>query len=506
MPVHENTTISAKRALETWGNGTDSPKKPKTDGLSSKTTPSPLVKALYSESATAKLWNVASTALNNATPPTLYPEYTGADGVTYVYRTLDFWTSGFFPGSLYLLLERQILYPGFYDIPWRVNKKSPLPHKLQLQHLCQWWTANLHANAAKRDTHDLGFMIAPWAMKAWSLNRDPQAYNSLVLAAHSLASRFDERVQSLRSWDVCHTKRYSFTDPEKDFLVIIDNMLNLDLLFWAAKETGNASFHDIAVAHARTTAKYHIRSDNSTVHVVNYETDTGLPKSKFTHQGYSDESCWARGQAWGILGFMQTFDWTGEMEFLTTARTLADYFIRRLPDDGVPYWDFDAPVDSSCPRDTSAGMVAGCGMLLIYKALRGVDEDAAEFYLKSAVRILAGTVNGFTTPGDLRFEVGASDTVVPTYPDDLPEHERRQSGELRVTDSRSTQNGNGTSKKTPETILDGATINNYEFATRRWANHGLVYADYYFMLMGNMLLELGLVRGTRCAIYGEHVL
>lgn len=138
-------------------------------------------------------------------------------------------------------------------------------------------------------------------------------------------------------------------------------MLNLDLLFWAAKEMGNSKFYDIAVAHARTTAKHHIRNNNNTVHVDNYDTDTGLPTSKFSHQGYSDESCWARGQAWGILGFAQTFEWTGNLEFLSTARSLADYFIGHLPGDGVPYWDFDAPVDSSCPRDTSAGMVAGCG-------------------------------------------------------------------------------------------------------------------------------------------------
>ncbi|KAE8389386.1 Six-hairpin glycosidase-like protein [Aspergillus alliaceus] len=494
-----DTGVSTKRALELWANGAS----PKAGSMSS-TSPCPLVKALYSESVTVKLWSVASRALGSVSPPTLYPEYTGADGATYVYRTLDFWTSGFFPGSLYLLLERQTRYPNFYGTPWQSNKDSPLPHKLQLQHLCQWWTANLHANAAKRDTHDLGFMIAPWAMKAWSLNRDPQAYNSLILAAYSLASRFDERIQSLRSWDICHTKLYSFTNPEKDFLVIIDNMLNLDLLFWAAKETGNTKFYDIAVAHARTTARHHIRPDSSTVHVVNYDMATGLPKLKFTHQGYSDESCWARGQAWGILGFAQTFEWTGEAELLLIARQLADYFIRRLPVDGVPYWDFDAPMDSACPRDTSAGMVAGCGMLLIFKALRGVDANAAGFYLRSAMSILAGTVVGFMTPGDQGFYTDCSDAVAPVYPEDIPEHDKRQPGRLGIRSSRPLQNEDTAGAKLPETILDGATINNYQFATRRWANHGLVYADYYFMLMGNMLLEMGLVTESSATIYGGH--
>ncbi|KAL3443891.1 Six-hairpin glycosidase-like protein [Aspergillus insuetus] len=449
------------------------------------TTPQPLINALYAESNVLKIWTVARKALGATEPPVLYPEYTGKDK-TYVYRALDFWTSGFFPGSLYLLLERQIRYPTFYTR----DSGAPLPHRLLLQHLCQWWSANLHQNAAKRDTHDVGFMIAPWAIKAWELHRDPQAYSSLVLAAHSLASRFDERVQSLRSWDICHTQRYSFTDPSKDFLVIIDNMLNLDLLFWVARETGDSSLYDVAVAHARTTQTHHIRADKSTCHVVNYHQD-GDVKAKFTHQGYSDESCWSRGQAWGILGFMQTYEWTREERFLQTARELADYFLDHLPGDAVPYWDFDAPVDASCPRDTSAGMVACCGLVLLWKALRDSDEREAGHYLDSAFRILDGTVSKFMMPSPSKFAVDLSGTDLATFPDNEP---AKQPGVLTLSRKHTTTNGfNGASVKFPETILDAATVCNYEFASRRWADHGLVYADYYFLLLGNMLLELGLV-------------
>ncbi|KAL2814521.1 Six-hairpin glycosidase-like protein [Aspergillus cavernicola] len=445
----------------------------------------PLRDTLYSESVVVKLWNVARKALGSAEPPVLYPEYTGNDG-GYVYRHLDFWTSGFFPGSLYLLLERQVRYPRYY-----IPQNKPALHGLQLQHLCQWWSTNLHPNAAKKNTHDLGFMIAPWAIKAWTLHRDPQAYSSLVLAAHSLAGRYDARVQSIRSWDVCQTKRYSFADPSKDFLVIIDNMLNLDLLFWVACETRDHSLHDIAVAHARTTKKHHIRSDNSTVHVVNYDAETGHPRSKFTHQGYSDNSCWSRGQAWGILGFMQTYEWTRDSEFLDTAKGLADYFLSCLPEDGVPYWDFDAPVNTGCPRDTSAGMVACCGLVLLYKALKDTDFTAARSYLDSALTILEGTVSGFMTPSPARFDVDTTGIDHPTFPENEPQ---KQPGTLVVSLKETTGGVRGSyTVKCPETILDGATVCNYEFASRRWADHGLVYADYYFLLLGNMLLEMGLV-------------
>ncbi|KAL4938984.1 hypothetical protein BDV06DRAFT_231355 [Aspergillus oleicola] len=452
----------------------------------------PLLNALYGESAILKIWNIAHKALGSVIPPVLYPEYTGPDK-RYVYRNLDFWTSGFFPGSLYLLHERQIKYPAFYS--QSEDPRSPLPHRLHLHHLCQWWSANLHKNAGRKDTHDLGFMITPWAIKAWDLYRDPQAYGSLVLAAHSLARRFDARVLSIRSWDECYTRRYSFTpsDMKTEFLVIIDNMLNLDLLFWVARETGDRSLYDIAVAHARTTQNHHVRADKSTAHVVNYDPATGQPKRTFTHQGYSDESCWSRGQAWGILGFMQTYEWTLEAEFLTTARHLADYFIQRMPEDGVPYWDFDAPVDEACPRDTSAGLVACCGLVLLYKALKDTQRTAAQHYLDSALRILEGTVSNFMTPSTATFSIDASETALAVY----PETERQgQPGRLTVSlnPPSSGERKQHDNSDIPETILDGATVCNYEFATKRWADHGLVYADYYFLLLGNMLLDMGIVR------------
>jgi hypothetical protein len=431
-----------------------------------------------------------STKHVQSNPPVLYPEYTDEKG-KYVYRTLDFWTSGFFPGSLYLLLERAIRYRQNPSLQQHTNKHSLLrPHQLQLEHLCRWWTANLHQNALKRDTHDLGFMIAPWAMKGWELQRDPAAFNSLVIAAHSLASRFNSNTGCLRSWDVCITNRYKYTDPSLDFLVIIDNMLNLDLLFWAAKETSNSKLYDIAQAHAHATRKHHIREDNSTFHVVNLDPETGDVKSRFTNQGYSDDSCWARGQAWGILGFMQTFLWTRELTFLNTAKDLADYFIAHLPADGVPYWDLTVPVTESSPRDTSAAMVAACGMLCLYNQLGHTTE--AHHYLSEAIKLVNNVVDMFMVPDTLHFDSTHSQLQVPVYSEGCADPNSGDGFDVLGVGRKP-----GSDFKNCETILDGATINNYEFAPRRWSNHGLVYADYYFLLFGNMMLDMGLVESIR---------
>lgn len=161
-------------------------------------------------------------------PPTLYPEYTEPGGTAYCHTSMDFWTSGFFPGILYLLLERLCKYPHKFHPDTHLQNRSMTLHPLKLRHACAWWSENMHSQATRSDTHDIGFMIQPWAQPSWELERSERAFQSMITAAKSLASRYDEKVGSLRSWDVCITKRYKFVDPTKDFLVIIDNMISRD--------------------------------------------------------------------------------------------------------------------------------------------------------------------------------------------------------------------------------------------------------------------------------------
>ncbi|KAF2116651.1 Six-hairpin glycosidase-like protein [Lophiotrema nucula] len=378
------------------------------------------------------------------------PEYVEPGGERYVNSPADFWTSGFFPGSLYILRERQIRYPGRF---------STSLHPLKLRYACKWWTASLHKQASRTDTHDLGFLIQPWAQRGWELNQDVECFNSLVTAANALASRFDERVGCIRSWDTCFTKRYSFGDPSKDFLVIIDNMMNLDLLYYVANLTRNPRLGMIATKHGLKTLTSHIREDNSTCHVVNFEQNGGSIKERMTNQGFSDDSCWTRGQAWGITGYAQAYRWTGEPRFLEASIRLAKYFVDHLPEDNVPYWDFGAPLPG--PRDTSAALIAAYGMLLLHQICKDEYEVHERTWLDTALKIIKGVADASLAP-KARF----------------------------VTTSRGHEDVDlGGS----ETIVLNATINNYEFAPRKWADHGLVYADYYFLLIGNELLKMGVV-------------
>ncbi len=183
---------------------------------------------------------------------------------------------------------------------------------------------------------------------------------------------------------------------------------------------------------------------------------TGELRAQMTNQGYSDGSCWSRGQAWGITGFVQAYKWTHDQRFLDASIKLAAYFISHLPPDNVPYWDFDTPQDSSNPRDTSAALIATYGLILLHETTG----EAESKYLDDALRIFSGVINLSLAP-EARF--------------------------VRTSNGNEEVDFGG-----PETIILNATINNYEFAPRRWSDHGLVYADYYFLLVGNKLSQMGI--------------
>ena len=250
--------------------------------------------------------------------------------------------------------------------------------------------------------------------------------------------------------------------------------MNLDLLFYVAAQTGNKEMYNIALAHARTTQRSHIRSDSSTIHLVVFDPLTGDVKSNLTNQGHSPSSCWARGQAWAIAGFAETYHWTHDKSFLSTSRNCADYFIARLPPSSIPPWDFDAverEPKKQHPSDTSAAMIAAYGMLLLHEALTALGEESG--YLAEALRITAAVCESHINP-HAKFTVQKE--TIKTVEHGAMEYEAQLGVDVGEV----------------EAILSGATINNYEFAPRRWANHSLVYADYFFLLVGNKLLEMGL--------------
>lgn len=246
------------------------------------------------------------------------------------------WTSGFFPGELWLMYE---LTSNRY---W---KEKALEFTLPLEK--EKWNGK---------THDMGFKMYCSFGKAYQFTRKKEYYNILVQSAKTLATRFKPNVGCIRSWD--------HNSDKWDFPVIIDNMMNLELLFWAARETGNEMYKEIAISHAEKTIQNHFRADYSSYHVVDYNPLTGEVLGKYTHQGYSDESAWSRGQAWGLYGFTMVYRETGDEKFLMQAENIAAYILNNpnLPENLIPYWDFNAPNIPNEPFDVSAAAVVASAL------------------------------------------------------------------------------------------------------------------------------------------------
>lgn len=241
------------------------------------------------------------------------------------------WTSGFFAGIMWYLYE----FTG--KEKWLEKAKVSM--------------MRIEGEKWNGKTHDMGFKIYCSFGNGYRLTGDTVYRNIIVQSARTLSTRFKPAAGILRSWDHSRDK---WGCP-----VIIDNMMNLELLFNATKLTGDSSFYDIAVSHAKTTMKNHYRADNSSYHVLDYDTITGAVMKKNTHQGFSHESAWSRGQAWGLYGYTMCFRETKDSLFLKHADKIAQYMLQHanLPEDLIPYWDFDAPDIPDEPRDVSAASV-----------------------------------------------------------------------------------------------------------------------------------------------------
>jgi hypothetical protein len=205
-------------------------------------------------------------------------------------------------------------------------------------------------------THDLGFMMYCSFGNGYRL-AEVEGYREVIIqSAKTLSTRFNPNVGCTRSWD--------HNQDKWQFPVIIDNMMNMELLFWVAKETDDADMYNLALSHSETTLKNHYREDHSSWHVIDYDTISGEVIHRHTHQGYSNESAWTRGQCWGFYGFTMVYRETGDQKFLDKARSIADFILNHenLPEDMVPYWDFDAPNIPDEPRDASAAAILCSGL------------------------------------------------------------------------------------------------------------------------------------------------
>jgi len=263
----------------------------------------------------------------------------------------SWWCSGFVPGSLWYLYE--------------YSKDD------KLKEYAKEMTGRLEKEKFNTGTHDLGFMLYCSFGNGLRLTGE-ETYNEIMLTgAKSLSTRFRPQIGCIQSWN----SRRGWQCP-----VIIDNMMNLEFLMWAFRKSGDSSFYKICVTHSDTTIKNHFRPDFSSYHVVSYDTITGKVEAKQTHQGAADESAWARGQVWGLYGFTTMYRDTKLERYLTQAKNIADFLIGHpnMPEDKIPYWDFNAPEIPDALRDASAGAIMASALI---ELSRYVDSAASAKYL-----------------------------------------------------------------------------------------------------------------------------
>ncbi len=265
------------------------------------------------------------------------------------------WTSGFFAGNLwyiYLLTNQE------------AAKKKALK-----------WTNIVKGEQSNGSDHDIGFKIYNSFGHAYKITPDDAFKKVIIKSANTLMTRYDKHIKAIQSWNA--------KEGKWDCPVIIDNMMNLELLFEATQLTKDNSYHDVAVNHANTTLKHHFREDHSTYHVVDY-LPNGNVKSKKTHQGYSDSSAWARGQAWAVYGYTMCYRYTKNKAYLNQAENTALFYLNhpKLPADGIPFWDFDDPKLPNIPKDVSAATIMASAFFELY------DYTKKEIYLAYANKVL----------------------------------------------------------------------------------------------------------------------
>ena len=268
------------------------------------------------------------------------------------------WTSGFYPGALWYL------HALTGDSKW---EKRALQYTKKLDTI-QYWEGN----------HDVGFIIECSYGNALKVAPSEEFNKVIVQTAKSLSSRFHVGAGILQSWN---------SNEKWDCPVIIDNMMNLELLFHASKVSGDSKYYDIAISHADNTIKNHYRDDFSSYHVLDYNKQTGEIEARNTAQGYADESAWARGQAWGLYGFTVCYRETKDVKYLEQAIKIANFIKNhpQLPKDKIPYWDYDTPKTKDTPRDASAAAITASAL---YELSTFVKEDK-EMYLDFADTIMS---------------------------------------------------------------------------------------------------------------------
>ena len=245
------------------------------------------------------------------------------------------WTAGFFVGTLWLA--------------------GLVRGSAEIFETADAWAGRLYSRSFDRTTHDMGFLFEPSLVRGYNILDRARHRATAIQAARSLATRFHPKGRYIPAWS-------PEEDPSYLGLAIVDTIMNLSILLWAGRETGDAELTTVGRRCAETIRAQHVRPDGSTYHTVDHDNESGAVRERNTHQGAHPESCWTRGQAWALYGFAKVGRLTGSEDILATARLVADHFLERLGDRALPPWDFDCDFDGE-PRDSAAGAIAASGLL-----------------------------------------------------------------------------------------------------------------------------------------------
>lgn len=281
----------------------------------------------------------------------------------------DDWTNGFWTGMLWMAYE---------------YSKDNTFRDAALQNI-QSFQQRLELNLVL-DHHDIGFLYTLSVGAGHKIMQDPMLLKVLVAAAEKLAARYQEKGRFIQAW--------GRLDDPNEYRLIVDSLMNLPLLFYTSDKTGVPKYREIAESHFRTLISTIVREDASTYHTFFFHPENGMPAYGAKHQGYSDNSCWARGQAWAVAGLPLVYRYSPYDQFAVLYEDIANYFLTHLPDDIVPYWDLSFDAGSNEPRDTSALAIAVCGLLETAAFSKGA-------YREKLVRVSIGMLsvlrNGWTS-------------------------------------------------------------------------------------------------------------
>lgn len=302
-----------------------------------------------------------------------FPAPSSIDG-TYPVMDNSEWTNGFWTGTLWLA--------------WELSGDAAFSQAATIQ--VETFTSRINRQI-NTDHHDLGFLYTLSCVAAWKLTGDHVARQSALNAADRLLQRFLPVAGIIQAWG-------NLSDPEESGRMIIDCNLNLPLLYWASEETGNPAYRNAADSHIEQAAKYIVREDDSTFHTYYMSPITGAPLRGTTHQGYSDTSCWSRGQAWGIYGFPLVYKYNRDPNLIDLSARLSDYFLARLPSDGVCCWDLIF-TDDATERDTSAAAIAVCGLIEMARQLPLLDPRRGRFEAEAG-KMIMGLIDHYALRAD----------------------------------------------------------------------------------------------------------